>query len=73
MRKRIGPVTRLDNVWSELRAIAKSGPPFLPVPDWIHRNASRSEVRFDVEPIPASAVTRAPNKFPVKGPDLTLE
>jgi peptidoglycan/LPS O-acetylase OafA/YrhL len=76
IRKRIGPVTWLDDVWSELRAIAKSGPPFLPVPDWIHRNEGRANVRFDVEPFPASTVTLAPitsNKFPLEGSDLTLK
>jgi peptidoglycan/LPS O-acetylase OafA/YrhL len=74
MRKQIGPMTWLDNLWPALRAIAKSERRFLSAPDWMRRNAGRAQVLFGGEPISVSSVHRGriASKLPAEGPDHTL-
>jgi hypothetical protein len=75
MRKQIGPMTWLDNLWPALRAIAKLERRFLSVSECVGRNASRSEVRFGGWLISASTVHHGPivSELPAAGPDHSLK
>ncbi|WP_247361624.1 hypothetical protein [Bradyrhizobium sp. 156] len=59
VRKRIGPVTGLDNVWPRWLAIIKSGRSALSASDSMHRNVDRSDLGGP--PIPASIVPTRSN------------